>query len=176
MKTILIIIQLLFVLPNLKAQDCNFLDSRQGFRTIKLESDIIDYADFIKKDKNNESLFKNSIRKDAAYVYVPREGEKIGTAAILYIYLVTDKGKISEIIVVTQKVMSVYYILKSAYGEPQSVSGNSWTWTGRNVSCTVAGDDSALPGCYITYKNLHSLHDSVRRLKEKSVLEAQQQL
>lgn len=176
MKNILLIIQIVFFLPYGYAQDCNFLESQNGFRNIKLGSDVNNYPDFVKKDRNNEDLFKNSIRSDAEYVYVPRKEEKIGTANILYIYLVTDKQKIGETVVISQKVASVYYTLKLAYGEPQITSGSNWTWKNRSVSCTIIGDNSALPGYYITYKNLSSLHNAIRELKEKSVIEAQNQL
>lgn len=157
-------------------QEFTFLESKYGFRNIKLGTSVAQYPEFILKNETNKTLFKWSMDSKTSYVYVGTESDKIKTAKILFIYLVTENNRIIEIEVVTEKVLNVYYILKSAYGNPSSEAGSKWIWRTDSIECSIEGDGSEIPGYHLVYKLISNERKKLNELKSKSVKEAQAEL
>lgn len=147
-------------------QECNFLDTKNGFRNIKLGASIVDYPEFQKRQESNADLFKLSMNAKANYVYVGTENDQLSGALILFIYLIIDDTKISEIKIVTQKVMSVYSTLKFAYGEPSQKYSDKLIWRTNHIECSIEGDWSEVPGYHITYKQISGARKELIAHKE----------
>lgn len=176
MKLSIIHIILICVSYLAHGQDCNFLDTKNGFRNIKLGTSISDYPEFQKREETNAALFKLSMNAKANYVYVGNENEQLSGAKILFIYLIINDTKISEIKIVTEKVLSVYATLKFAYGEPTQKYNDKLIWRTNQIECSIEGDCSQVPGYHITYKKISDPRKELIILKEKSVKEAQKEL
>jgi hypothetical protein len=172
------IVTLIFFLSSLigLGQDYNFLESKNGFREIKLGTSVANYPEFKRKDNSNAELFKLSLNSKADYVYVGSNDDKIKTAKILFIYLTTNNNIISEIKVVTEKVLNVYAILNSAYGEPSSKQGNKWIWKTNNLECSIEGDQNTIPGYHIVYKDISNEHKELKEMKLNLTKKAQSEL
>ena len=157
------------------AQECNFLDERNGFRDIKLGTEISNYPEFVKKDGTNVNLFKYNNRAD--YVYVGKESDKISNTNILYIYLILKDNLVNEITVFTHKEVNLYSVLKFAYGEPTSKTDDQWVWNTHKVRCTLEGGNSTtIPGCYIRYKDVSTNYSEVIKHQNENVIKAQNEL
>ena len=169
---------LLFFLSfgDVKGQDCTFLESKNGFREIKLGTSVENYPEFKRKDNSNVKLFKLSLNSKADYVYVGTNDDKIKTAKILFIYLTTINDIITEIKVVTEKVLNVYSILASAYGEPTTKQGNKWIWRTNTIECSIEGDENAIPAYHIVYKELSNQRLELIKMKLESAKKAQAEL
>ncbi len=157
-------------------QECNFLDTKNGIRNIKLGTSIIDYPEFQKREESNAALFKLSMNAKTNYVYVGSENDQLSGAKILFIYLIVDDSKISEIKIVTQKVMSVYSTLKLAYGEPTQKYNDKLIWRTNRIECSIEGDWSQVPGYHITYKAVSDARKELNNHREKLAKEAQDEL
>lgn len=176
MRTLYIQVLILFVSYLSYGQDYTFLNSKNGFRNIKLGASLDNYPEFIRKDELNANLFKLSMDIKTSHVYVGKEKDKIKTAKILYIYLITENNLILEIRVVTEKVLSVYSILQNGYGTPTDKWGARWTWRTDSIECTIEGDDNQIPGYHIRYRGISKNRKILNDMKEKYKKEAQAEL
>lgn len=174
-KTILTLIIICFT-SWINAQDYTFLESKNGFRNIKLGTSVNNYPEFKKKDESNSNLFKFSMDFKTSHVYVGTDKDKIKTAKILYIYLITENNIVSEIRVVTEKVLSVYSILENAYGIPTDKQSSKWIWRTDSIECSLEGDDSQIPGYHIRYKSIPKERKELNELKARYKREAQAEL
>ncbi len=176
MKTKILRILILFFTCLSYSQDYVFLESKNGFRNIKIGTSVDNYPEFKAKDNSNVDAFKWNIDTKANFVYVGTEKDKIKTAKIIYIYLTTENNIIREIRVVTEKVLSVYIILKNAYGNPTKEYNSRWIWQTNNIECSIEGDGSQIPGYHIIYKEISKARKELNELKAKSKKEAQAEL
>lgn len=167
---------LLFINSILYSQECSFLDSKNGFRNIMLGESIKNHSEFKLKQDDNLELFKLSFNKESNYVYVGKENDKIGTAKILFIFLNVSDDKIERIHIVTQKVFSLYTILKNAYGYTAMEFGKKWYWRTNKIECSLEGDDTNIPGYHIIYNYLSEDRIKLIELKTKKRKEAQAEL
>ena len=157
------------------AQQCHFLDERNGFRDIKLGADIKAYSDFSRQDNDNKKLF-TKYAPDADYVYLGKESDKIQNARILYIFIKSGNGAVDEISVITYKEDGISSLLESAFGEPTSKLGASQIWKGDKVQCTLWGDNSPFPGCKFTYKLVDEGYAQLKRMRKELAVKAQSAL
>lgn len=172
-----IVILFFFLLSGVvKGQDCTFLESKNGFRDIILGTSIKNYPEFKPKNNSNAELFKMSMNPKTDYVYVGTNDDKIKTTKILFIYLTTTNDVITEIKVVTEKVLNVYLILAAAYGEPTSKLGNKWIWRTNTIECSIEGDEIAIPGFHIVYKELSNQRLELIKMKLEATKKAQAEL
>ncbi len=171
-------IQILFLLFTWFSygQEFTFLESKYGFKNIKLGTSVALYPEFILKNDSNKTLFKWSGNSKTSHVYVGKESDKIKTAKILFIYLVTENDSITEIEVVTEKVLNVYSILKNAYGNPSSGVGSKWIWRAESIECSIEGEGSEIPGYHVVYKMISNERRKLNELKSKNKKEAQAEL
>lgn len=167
---------LLFINSILYSQECSFLDSKNGFRNIMLGESIKNHSEFKLKQDDNLELFKLSFNTESNYVYVGKENDKIGTAKILFIFLNVSDDKIERIHIVTQKVFSLYTILKNAYGDTSMEFGKKWYWRTNKIECSLEGDDTNIPGYHIVYHYLSEDRIKLIELKTKKRKEAQAEL
>lgn len=158
------------------SQECNFLDTKNGFRNIKLGTSIVDYPEFQKREESNAVLFKLSMNAMANYVYAGTDNDQLSGAKILFIYLIVADSIITEIRIVTQKVLSVYSTLKLAYGEPTQKYNDKLIWRTNLIECSIEGDWSQVPGYHITYKVISDTRKELNYRREKSAKEAQKEL
>lgn len=172
-----LIILLIFLTTGVvKGQECTFLESKNGFREIKLGTSVKNYPEFRPKDNSNVELFKLSMNPKTNYVYVGTNDDKIKTAKILFIYLTTTNDIITEIKVVTEKVLNIYTILATAYGEPTTKNGNKWIWRTNTIECSIEGDENAIPGYHIVYKEMSNQRLELIKMKLESAKKAQAEL
>lgn len=123
------------------SQNIEKLEENNGFRSIKLGSEITNYAFAIDASSNYElfSLYINnnhySFSHDVNYVLDitnNNDFESIDNAKILGIFLGVFNGKIREIKVITEFHPYTLELLKLAFGEPNGF-GNQWS--GKNIYC-----------------------------------------
>lgn len=176
MKTYIICILLLLFTCLSFSQDYTFLESKNGFRNIKLGAPVADYPEFTVKSESNMELFKLSFNSKTTHVYKGTEKDKIKTAQILFIYLVTENNLITEIRIVTQKVLSVYSTLRNAYGKPTSTWGKTLTWRTDTIECSIEGDDNNIPGYHIRYRRPSETFRQINENIAKAKKEAQAEL
>jgi hypothetical protein len=157
-------------------QEYSFLDSRNGFRNIRLGTLVSDYPQFREKDASNMDFFKLSMNLKTSHVCVGAEKDRIGTARILFIYLIAENSLISEIRVVTEKVLDVYSTLENAYGKPTDRQGTKLTWRTDGIECSIEGDNSPIPGYHICYKVLSKARKELNALKALARKKAQAEL
>jgi hypothetical protein len=157
-------------------QDFTFLDSKNGFRNIKLGTSVSNYPEFKLKNESNMDLFKLSMNLKTSHVYKGTEHDKIKSARILFIYLITENNMVTEIRVVTEKVLNVYSILESAYGKPTDTQGTKLIWRTNKIECSIEGDNTQIPGYHIRYKSMSKERTYLNELMEKSKKEAQAEL
>jgi hypothetical protein len=157
-------------------QDYTFLDSKNGFRNIRLGASVNNYPEFKLKSESNIDLFKLSMNLKTSHVYKGTDHDKITSARILFIYLVTENNIITEIRVVTEKVLNVYATLESAYGKPTDTQGTKLIWRTDKIECSIEGDNTQIPGYHIRYKTISKDRSQLNELMEKSKKEAQAEL
>ena len=157
-------------------QDYTFLDSKYGFRNIKLGTSVNNYPEFKIKSESNMDLFKLSMSLKTSHVYKGNDNDKIKFARILFIYLITENNVITEIRVVTEKMTSVYSILENAYGKPTDKQGTKFTWRTNKIECSIEGDNTQIPGYHIRYKEISKERIQINESMEKMKKEAQSEL
>jgi hypothetical protein len=157
-------------------QDYTFLESKNGFRNIRLGTSVDNYPEFKLKNEANIDLFKLSMNLKTSHVYKGTDHDKIASARILFIYLITENNIITEIRIVTEKVLNVYSTLENAYGKPTDTQGTKLIWRTDKIECSIEGDNTQLPGYHIRYKALSKERVQLNELREKSKKEAQAEL
>ncbi len=123
---------LLFIAISLNSfsQNIQKLEEKNGFRGIKLGSDISNYP-----SASKEKSFPYSYIDEVNYVLDIRNDsnfDRLENAKILAVYLTVFKEKIREILVVTEYKPYTLELLKLAFGEPNGF-GNQWS--GKNIYC-----------------------------------------
>ncbi len=176
MKTFITVTLFVFFTNLSFGQDYIFLDSKYGFRNIKLETSVNNYLEFELKNESNKDLFKLSMNQKSTHVYKGNENDKINSARILFIYLITENDIITEIRVVTEKVLNVYSTLKRAYGKPTDEQGTKFIWRTNKIECSIEGDNTQIPGYHISYKMISKERKQISELREKLKTEAQSEL
>lgn len=97
------------------AQDVSELDRRNGFKDIKMASEISAYEGLEFKKEIEDEVFPQ------AGLYTAKKGyyESIGSLKIYDLQVKTYKDSIFEVRVVTEKDPNLYKGLKKAFGEPE---------------------------------------------------------
>lgn len=131
------------------SQDLNELIENNGFRKIKLNTNVNDYVDdkgyydFLKRDSTTVKYFERFTEYD--YIYASKGYEKIGNVKIKYIFVKTLNDIIYDIFIVTEPNLEIFDLIQLAYGKPtssygsESSQGASMTWKTDNLNCTLSG-------------------------------------
>jgi hypothetical protein len=128
------------------SQNLQKLEENNGFRDIKLGSEITNYTDAIYiTDQNIElsELYKETgfDLKYRNHYYISSKNTKynyLGNAKILAILLKVFKGKIFGIEVVTEYSQDTFDLMKLAYGEPlmgKTSDSPFSSWEVKNIYC-----------------------------------------
>jgi hypothetical protein len=172
---------LFFVAVSLNSfsQNIQKLDEKNGFRDIKLGSEISSYPYVIKAENVNgaHSLYvKNTpfgFCCEYNYVVNPSENNyvRLDNEKILSIYLSVFRGKIRKILVVCEYRPTTLTLLKTVFGEP---NGFGMQWSGENVYCYYHSvEDSffkkpAISMITFIDKKLDILYEEEKYIKAKS--------
>lgn len=131
------------------SQNLEKLVENNGFRKIKLNTNVKDYVDekgyfnFLKKDSTTIDFFKRFTKYD--YIYASKDYEKIGNVKIKYIFVKTLNDIIYDIFIVTEPNLEIFELIQLAYGKPtstykeDSAQGASMTWNTEKLNCTLSG-------------------------------------
>lgn len=141
----------LFIIISFNAfsQNIEKLEENNGFRSIKLGSDISNYPFAVDATTNSDkfTLYINNTRysfsnPDLNYVLDikdNKEFESLDNAKILGIYLGVFKGKIREVKIITEYKPYTLELLKLAFGEPNGF----WNqWSSNNIWCNYITEPS----------------------------------
>ena len=134
---------LLFLAISLNSfsQNIQKLEENNGFRGIKLGSQISNYPSAINAESRPDlfNLYINNtfytFNNDVNYVLDIsniKDFESLDNAKILGLYLGVFKGKIREIMVVTEYHPYTLELLELAFGKP---NGFGKQWSGKNIYC-----------------------------------------
>ncbi|QVY66900.1 hypothetical protein [Polaribacter sp. Q13] len=178
-KTKLILVTTFLLLTTvLFSQDINRLVENNGFKKIKLNSNIYDYVtdgyyDFVKNTPKNNPDYH--IREVFDYVYATGDLKKIVDITISSIYVKTINDTIYEIKVYMPSNTEIYDMLNMAFGKPTREitnryasdygigSGDAYYWEPKNSSISLNFFFGEGIYCSITYTN--------ETLKESGVLQ-----
>ena len=135
------------------SQDINKLIENNGFRKIKLNTNVYNYVDdngefdFIKKDSITIKYFR--LGYDYDYVLHSDVYSKIGNVKIQRVFVKTLNDIIYEIIILTEPNFEIFDLLKLAYGKPTTSSntyppnseyiGYLMNWTTEKIFLSVNG-------------------------------------
>ena len=168
---------------NCFSQNLQKLDENNGFRDIKLGSEINKYQDEIEATVSNHLVYVNNNPYSISYGYdyaIKRPNnkyEKIGEAKILGIFLSVYKSKIREIKVVTEFRLETYELMKLAYGNSllgeSSITAN---WFTKKIFCSLNATSPKPDITIITYTDryIDDQFDLENRIKEKEELKLKQ--
>ena len=177
---------LLFIIISVNSfsQNIEKLEENNGFRSIKLGSEITNYPFAVDASSNSEkfSLYINnkhySFSNDLNYVLDIKnnnEFESLDNAKILGMYLGVFKGKIREILIVTEFKPYTLELLKLAFGEPNGF----WNqWSGKNIWCnyiTEPTEEGKTPN-WSWIKFTDKLLDEQFEIEKKAKLKADKEL
>ena len=177
---------LLFIIISVNSfsQNIEKLEENNGFRSIKLGSEITNYPFAVDASSNSEkfSLYINnkhySFSNDLNYVLDIKnnnEFESLDNAKILGIYLGVFKGKIREIFIVTEFKPYILELLKLAFGEPNGF-GNQWS--GKNIYCHYNTEylDNSKKNNWSRIRFTDKLLDEQFEIEKKEKLKADKEL
>ena len=131
---------------NYFSQNSQKLDENNGFRDIKLGSEISSYKYALKGTVQNDILYRfyinnnsYSFRYPGAEYVIERPNknfDKLGNAKILGIFLSVYNNKIYNIKIVIEFTFETYELMKFAFGYPEiGTTCYSALWAGKNVTC-----------------------------------------
>ncbi len=164
MPKILILITLSGLLATGYAQDATELDRRNGFKDIKMTSDISTYEGLIYKKDIEDEVFAG------AKLYIPKKGhyESIGNLKIHELEVMTYRDSVYRIRVVTEKDPNLYKGLKKAFGEPEyAYRSNHYYWSADNLRLSyVSHSKNKIEMEYFSYV-------MTRRVKEEKKKDVQ---
>jgi hypothetical protein len=177
---------LLFIIISLNtfSQNLQKLEENNGFRGIKLGSEISNYSAAINAESNSNlfDLYINNnfynFSNNVNYVLDIRNDknfESIDNAKILGIYLAVFKGKIREIKVITEYHPYTYELLKLAFGEP---NGFGKQWSGDNIYCfyTTPPSDKGKRPDWAWIRFIDKLLDEQFNIEKQEKLKAEKEL
>ena len=148
---------LCFIVSVSLAQSTKELDKRNGFKDIKLATEIKQYEGLeYKEDITNEAFKKLS-------VYTKKKGyyESIGSIKIREVEVLAYKGEVYKITVITEKNPKLYNGLKKAFGEATfSYRNDNYYWSTDNITLTFGNKAKT------KLKLEYTSHIMKRRLKE----------
>lgn len=119
------------------AQSVEELDKRNGFKDIKLATEVHQYEGLEYKEEIEDELFKQ------LSVYTKRKGyyESIGSIKIYEVEVLAYKGEVYKIKIITEKNPKLYGGLKKAFGEPTfSPRGDNYYWSTENLGLTFGNN------------------------------------
>jgi len=135
--TLFLFIATFFCFP----QDINKLKENNGFRKIKLGTNVLEYPSLVKQSSDNKGYFNPWYDYNYAFDQYTFKGyEKIGDAKIHRIFVKTLDAKIYEIMLVVDKNEGIFELLKIAYGNPNTddIETGALVWrTDNNIECSV---------------------------------------
>jgi hypothetical protein len=173
-KKILQLFLFLFCIQSLSAQNIERLKENNGFREIKLGSDVKDYPAFIKKDSTNSKYF-GLVGYEYEYIFeqgVKAGYDKVGDAEIYRILAKTFNGKIFKINVTLEKDYGTIKMLKLAFGEPnfENMELGMLRWnTENNIECEFMGHIDLFKNDFVRFTdlNIKKLYEKDKKEKEK---------
>lgn len=158
MKKRLLLMLITITYYSFNCQSIDVLASKNGFRDIKLQSDIKEYNYALEIKGEVAKILEESniwFWEDYDYVF-DNEGmgyTKISDAEIWYIFVNTYKDSISEIKIQLDFTSDFLDLIESAYGQPQwnnSQNGSiDLAWHIDDISCRLMCSNS----CVLTYTN-----------------------
>lgn len=140
-----------------QAQTVEELDKRNGFKDIKLATEVHLYEGLEYQEEVVDKLFKQLA------VYQNKKGyyQSIGTIKIEEIEVLAYKGDVYKIKVITEKNPKLYSGLKKAFGEPTfSPRGDNYYWSTDNINLTFGNNSKT------TLQLVYTSHIVKSRLKK----------
>ncbi|MDH5396573.1 MAG: hypothetical protein OEX02_00395 [Cyclobacteriaceae bacterium] len=134
-----------------KGQSVEELDKRNGFKDIKLNSEITQYDELEFKKKIKDEVFPD------AKLYVNKKGSytTIGNIPVIGVEVSTYKDRIFQIRVETDKNTNLYKGLATAFGEGSwSLRKKAYVWSAENLSLvfrSVGKNKESLELIYYSY-------------------------
>jgi hypothetical protein len=123
-----------------EAQSAAELDKRNGFKDIKLATEVHLYEGLEYKEAIEDKLFKQLA------VYQRKKGyyESIGSIKIYDVEVLAYNGEVYKIKVITEKNPKLYSGLKKAFGEPTfSPRGDNYYWATQNINLTFGNNSKS---------------------------------
>lgn len=112
------------------AQSAEELDNRNGFKDIKMVSDVTQYEGLRYDRDIEDEKFQNF----SVYTAKKEHYESIGTVKVHELEVLAFKGEVYKIKVVTDKNTKLYGGLKKAFGEPNySPRSDNYYWATDNL-------------------------------------------
>jgi hypothetical protein len=155
-KSFIISFLLIVINTGLWAQNTSELDRRNGFKDIKLGSQIDSVKGAVlKKEILEQKMFPGKIYETKHPDY-----KTIGEVAVKKIELKTYKGLIYEINVFLPKDQRVMQGLEKSYGEATfSVRLHAYYWKAENLSLVFKGDGKKIQLTYKSAPMLKMMHE-----------------
>jgi hypothetical protein len=139
-KTLLICLLVLFS-PSLFSQELKNLKEKNGFREIKLGTDVSKYPYLIKQDSSNKKFFGNM----ADYDYIvnhkyTKKFDSVGNGEIKKVVVKTYQKKIFQILLlVDDYYFSIEKMLELNFGKSTSIFNSSLEWETEGINLTLFG-------------------------------------
>lgn len=161
---------LLSSVQSIYSQDLEKLKENNGFRDIKLGSDVQDNLAFIKKDSTNIKYFGVWTEYDYIFNHSYYKGyDKIGDVEIYRVFVKTFNDKIFDIRLILEKDFEVIELLNLAYGKAtfDSLEGDSLYWKIDNIECGLSGRWDGIKNFYLTYIDTKLQNEFWKNEREK---------
>lgn len=166
MRTIKLFMTILFsvfFLSKFNSQNIDKLKSNNGFRTIKLGSDIRNY-------KNLKLVFnKGDIKRYSLDLYKSPNFQKIGHIPIKELVLKTFQNNIYSIDITTSGDFSLIGMLTDTFGEASHKSDLGWFWRTDNIELSVMGANGILKDYYLTFECIEIRNNAWKYEREKEL-------
>jgi len=149
----------------LQAQSVEELDKRNGFKDIKLATEVHLYEGLEYKEEIPDEHFKQLA------VYTKKKGyyESIGSIKIHNVEVLAYNGEVYKIKVITEKNPKLYSGMKKAFGEPTfSPRGDNYYWATDKVNLTFG--NNAKTKLELIYTS-HVMKGRLKKDKEEEIEE-----
>lgn len=161
------VILFLIISGNLLAQGSEELDRRNGFKDIKMASDVTAYEGLEYKKDIEDNVFPE------AKLYTPKKGhyENIGSLKIYDLEVKVYKDSIFEIKVITEKDPNLYKGLKKAFGEPEfAYRSNQYYWQSERLKLSYSShSNNRIEMVYRSYEMNEKLKEEKKQVVEEIV-------
>lgn len=148
MRTIKLFMTILFsvfFLSKFNSQNIDKLKSNNGFRTIKLGSDVRNYKNLTLVSNKGE------IKTYSLDLYKSPNFQKIGHIPIKELELKSFQNKIYSIYITTSGDFSLIGMLTDTFGEASHKSDLGWFWRTDNIELSVMGANELLKNYYLHF-------------------------